>query len=164
MRLIARDGTSLTLHPLSYQSPAGTGPDDDQWLVVGGRLRVGDRSWSFEDPCLLVDEAYELSTWLRRAAEGDVQPQSPAGPDEHRWEPSLRFTEPTLAFSVAARDDASVVVRVHCSLEAAPPWLDEDQRAPWGHAVGLRVAPIEVQQAAVQWTYELSLLPTRPEP
>jgi hypothetical protein len=161
MRLVARDGTSLTLHPLGYQFPAGTGPDDDQWLVVSGRLRDGDRSWSFEEPCLLLDEAYELAAWLRRAAEGDVQPQPLAGSQDQGWEPSLRFTEPVLAFSVAARDDAGMVVRVHCSLEAAPPWLDEDQRAPWGHVVALRVAPIELRQAAGQWTHELSLLPAR---
>src|SRR6266511_3502237 len=68
MRLIAQDGTSLILHPLRYQLAAGTGPADDRWLVIGGHLRVADRSWSFEDPCLRIDEAYELSAWLLRAA------------------------------------------------------------------------------------------------
>jgi hypothetical protein len=159
MRLIARDGTSLTLHPLGYQLPAGTGPDDDRWLVIGGHLRVGDRSWSFEEPCLLVDEARELGAWLRRAAQGNVRAQALSEPPDREWEPSLRFTKPALAFSVAARDDAGLVVRVHCSLGAAPPWLEEDQRLPWGYAVALRVDPIELQQAATQWTYQLTELP-----
>jgi hypothetical protein len=161
MRLIARDGTSLTLHPLRYQLAAGTGPDDDLWLVIGGHLRVGDRSWSFEDPCLRIDEAYELSAWLRQAAEGDVRPQPMPDRPEEDWAPSLRFIEPVLAFSLAARDEAGVVVRVHCSLEAAPPWLDQDGRLPWGYAVTLRVHPRELRQAATQWAYQLDTLPPR---
>src|SRR6266545_4704857 len=137
MRLIAQDGTSLILHPLRYQFAAGTGPADDRWLVIGGHLRVADRSWSFEDPCLRIDEAYELSAWL------------------------LRFVEPVLAFSLAARDEAGAVVRVHCSLEAAPPWLDEGRRLPWGQAVALRVPRLVLRQAATQWAYELDSLPPR---
>ena len=161
MRLIAQDGTSLILHPLRYQFAAGTGPDDDRWLVIGGHLRVADRSWSFDDPCLRIDEAYELSAWLLRAAEGDVRPQPMPDRPERDWEPSLRFVEPVLAFSLAARDEGGAVVRVHCSLEAAPPWLDEDRRLPWGQAVALRVPQLVLRQAATQWAYELDSLPPR---
>jgi hypothetical protein len=165
MRLTAPDGTSLALHPRGYQFPAGTGEFDDQWLVISGQVTAGGRSWSFDDPCLLVDEARELGSWLRHAGQGHVEPQPE--PAEPAWEPSLWFTEPVLAFSVAARDDIGLVVRVHCSLEAAPPWLDEAQRSPWGYAVFLRVDPDQLQQAADQWTDELNTLlaerpPTRP--
>jgi len=161
MRLIAGDGTSLTLHPRRYHSPAGSGRDDDEWLVISGHLRVGDRSWSFQDPCLRIDEAREFSAWLRQAAEGNVQPQPLPELPGQDWEPSLWFTEPVLAFSVAARGDAGVVVRVHCSLEAAPPWLHDDQRSPWGYAVVLRVDPVELLQAAAQWSYQLTTLAPR---
>src|SRR5262245_4655507 len=75
MRITAADGTAVTLQPHGWEFPAGIGDvDDDQWLVINGHVVIGDRDWSFTDPCLLLSEAYELAGWLQAAADGSLQP------------------------------------------------------------------------------------------
>jgi hypothetical protein len=118
------NGIAVDLRPLRWQFPHDAGPWDDQWLVIGGAVDLGDQSWSFTDPCLLIGEARALAQWLRDAAENRIPPD-PAAPDEEP-EPSLSFMEPVLGFSLAVRRDDEVVVRAYFMAEGAPPWLRKD--------------------------------------
>ncbi|MEU9795136.1 hypothetical protein AB0E27_31920 [Streptomyces sparsogenes] len=52
------------------------------------------------------------------------------GRDAEGWlSPDTWFVEPVLAVSLADRTDSGAVIRVHLSLEAAPPWQHGDDRA-----------------------------------
>lgn len=103
----------------SYQFGSSNEPRDwdANWLVVAGVVVLSDgASSSFVDPCLTTWEARELLDWLRQVRSGHVQP-SIWDSDEERL---LVFTEPNLAFSLAARSEESVTVRAHLSLESGP--------------------------------------------
>jgi hypothetical protein len=118
------------------------------------------KSWTFEDPCLTTWEAQALGNWLREAAAGTV-PVSPFGTGEPEGH-LLVFTEPNLAFSVESRSSGQVGVRVHFSLEAAPPWLDGDQRTDtFDHVVLIRLPAAELADAADSWTRDLAQYPER---
>jgi len=160
MNITGRAGTSLILRVGGYQFPAGTGELDDQWLMITGRISLSGRSWAFADPCLMLGEARELARWLHAAAAGRVLPQQlPAGPDAE-WAPELSFIEPVLAFTLGS-GSSGLVLRVNVSLEAAPPWARNDERAPWGHPVDLWLTTAELEQAANEWSQELRDLPLR---
>lgn len=129
MELTSHDGANVKLHLIQYQFPDHTPPRQDQdwdanWLIVRGDIRTGgSRAWSFQDPCLTTWEAGHLSTWLRDVASAVI----PAFP---RWDaddegPMAVFTEPVLAFSVQDYAGKNAVIRVHFSLEASPPWLND---------------------------------------
>jgi hypothetical protein len=161
MRITGQDGTWLILRVDGYQFPAATNDLDEQWLMITGEISLTGRSWSFTDPCLMIDEARALATWLHAAATGHIQPrQLPTGPDEE-WTPDLSFTEPVLAFSLGS-GSPGLVFRVNVSLEAAPPWARGDQRAPWGYAIDLQLSAPELEKAANEWTNDLGKLPQRP--
>ncbi|MFE1321405.1 hypothetical protein [Kitasatospora phosalacinea] len=153
--------SSVELRPLGYQFPVARGDEyDDNWLVIGGSVTTAEGSWSFTDPSLLVHEARQLSAWLRAAAAGTVEPK---GPEDDGWlSPDTWFVEPNLAVSLAGRDDAGTVVRVHFSLEALPPWeRGEDGADVYQYFVGLRVDAAALLRAADEWDRALAAFPAR---
>ncbi len=101
MRLEGRAGTSLELTVLRYQFAGGDNEWDLNWLIVRGYVVKEDRSWTFEDPCLLASEAWSLRSWLRHVA-------NPLAEYER-----LGFIEPNLLFDVAGRTDDEVTIRVY---------------------------------------------------
>ncbi len=139
---------------MRWQFPPDAGAWDDQWLVISGTVDLGDRTWSFTDPCLLIGEARELATWLRQVASGQI------GPDRG-GEPSLAFMEPALGFSTTARDGDELVVGIHFTAEAAPPWLRDDNPHSAQYTVELPLRVGEILAAADTWTGELDALPSR---
>lgn len=165
MRLTSSDGASLELRPTRYQfaaDPEEPGDWDGNWLEVHGLVRTAaGGSWEFDDPCLTTWEARQLLEWLRAAAAGRV-PVSEAPTEDP--EGVLAFTEPNLAFSVAARDDESLVVRVHLALESVGgrPGADEDAACELDASiVPLRVGSEELLAAARAWEADLEPFPER---
>ncbi|MFE4588437.1 WapI family immunity protein [Streptomyces laurentii] len=160
--MILSDPTAcVELRPLRYRFSQVRGDAyDDNWLVVGGTVRTPDGSWSFAEPCLLTDEARALSAWLRATAAGTV---AVTGPDaEGEPTPGLSFTEPVLALGLAGRDEGGAVVRVHLSLEAAPPWRpDHDGTDIHRYAVEVRMATAALRTAADCWDRALAAFPDR---
>ena len=119
---------SISLSPIGYQFPDMKVGDwhDLNWLRIAGKVEAPDGSWSFNDPCMLTTEAARLGEWLREAADGKVQPTAPNATGEIY--PSCDFTEPNVAFGVEVREAGDVILRVHFSLESAPPWSGDEQR------------------------------------
>jgi hypothetical protein len=146
MRMSSGDGPSVELRPLRYQFGRSADPRD--W----------DANW-FSDPCLTTWEARELGSWLRGVRSGEVEPTTFGGEDE---DPSLVFTEPNIAFSLARRDAGSAALRVHLSLESAPPW----ERGPGGpdlfdFFVEVDLTPAALAAAQSDWGRELAAFPVR---
>ncbi|MER6152189.1 WapI family immunity protein [Streptomyces hirsutus] len=159
--LLSDHASSVELRPLSYQFPVVQGDSyDDNWLVISGTVATPEGSWSFTDPCLLTQEARQVSAWLRAVASGALEV---TGPDaEGRLSPDTWFIEPVLAISLAARTDRGAVIRVHLSLEAAPPWLQGDDGADiYQYFVELRVDAAALLHEADQWDFALNSFPTR---
>ncbi len=162
--LLSDHTSSVELHPLRYQFPAAPGdPYDDNWLVIGGKVTTPEGDWSFADPCLLTDEAREVGAWLRAVAAETV---SVTGRDpEGELSLDTWFVEPVLAFSLADRSDRSeggAVIRVHLSLEAAPPWRRGDESTGiHQYAVEVRVDTDALFRAADQWELALAPFPPR---
>ncbi|GAA2615352.1 WapI family immunity protein [Streptomyces axinellae] len=137
----------ITLRPLRYQFPVVSGDQyDDNWLVAGGEVTTPEGSWSFTAPCLLTDEARQISPWLRAAGGA-----TPAG--THL---DLHFLEPVLAFG----HTGSGPVRVHLSHEAAPPWLDGDERLT-EYVIEIKATAAGLRQAADEWDRCLVPFPPR---
>ncbi|MEU2981621.1 WapI family immunity protein [Streptomyces hirsutus] len=159
--LLSDHASSVELLPLSYQFPVVQGDSyDDNWLVISGTVVTPEGSWSFTDPCLLTQEARQVSAWLRAVASGALEV---TGPDaEGQLSPDTWFVEPVLAMSLAARTDRGAVIRVHLSLEAAPPWQQGDDGADiYQYFVELRVDAAALLQEADQWDFALNSFPTR---
>lgn len=71
---------------------------------------------------------------------------------------------PTSGFSVAAREDGSLVVRVHLSLESLAGRPGDDEEAIYdfyAYSVPLRVAPADLVAAAQVWEDDLRPFPQR---
>jgi hypothetical protein len=107
MNLVSRDGEYAELRVMAYEfeTPPVIAADDDdddagdEWLVVRGRVRLGDnREWAFTGPYLTITEARRLGAWLASAGAGRIA-HSPASPPGRHL---LCFTEPDLALSIAA--------------------------------------------------------------
>ncbi|KMO93509.1 WapI family immunity protein [Streptomyces roseus] len=159
--LLSDHASSVELRLLRYQFPEVRGDSyDDNWLVVGGTVTAPEGSWSFADPCLLTGEAREVSGWLRAVAAGMV---AVTGPDAEGWlDPDTWFVEPVLAVSLADRSDSGAVIRMHLSLEAAPPWRQGDDGADiYQYVVEVRVDTAALIHAADQWDLALDSFPTR---
>ncbi|WP_435841837.1 WapI family immunity protein [Streptomyces coeruleorubidus] len=108
MRLIDRAG-GIVLQPLRYQFPVASGDRwDDNWLVIGAEVTTPAAGWSFTDSCLLVDEAHELSAWLRAVADGQ-RPDAKQDLEGHLV-PDRSFLEPVLAFSQVRWHDGKGVL------------------------------------------------------
>lgn len=134
---------------------------DDNWLVIGGTVTTPEGSWSFADPCLLTDEARQVAAWLRAVAAGTVTVTAPDADGE--LSPDTWFIEPLLAFSLADRSkDGAAVIRIHLSLEAAPPWQQGDDEADiYQYVVGVRMDTAALLHAADQWDLALTSFPPR---
>lgn len=159
--LLSDHGSSVELHPLRYQFPATRGDSyDDNWLVIGGTVVTPEGSWSFADPCLLTGEARQISAWLRAVTAGTV---AVTGPDAEGWlSPDTWFVEPVLALSLAGQDDRGAVIRVHLSLEAAPPREQGDDSADiYQYFVEVRMSEETLLHEADQWDLALDAFPAR---
>ncbi|MEU6620820.1 hypothetical protein ABZ926_08535 [Streptomyces litmocidini] len=153
---------SVALRPVRYQFATVRGDSyDDNWLVIDGTVMTPEGSWSFADPCLLTDEAPQVSAWLRAVAAGRVDVTEPDA--EGELSPDTWFIEPVVAFSLADRSEGgTAVIRVHLSLEAAPPWQQGDDRADiYQYAVELRLDAAALLHAADEWDLSLASLSPR---
>lgn len=159
--LLSDHASSVELCPLRYQFATVQGnPYDDNWLVLGGTVTTTAGSWSFADPSLLTHEARQVAAWLRAVAAGTVSVIQPDA--EGYLSPDTWFTEPVLAFSLSARSEAGAVIRLHLSLEAAPPWQQVDDRADiYQYFVEVHVDTAALLHAADQWDLALASFPTR---
>ncbi|MFF0382115.1 hypothetical protein [Streptomyces sp. NPDC004286] len=153
---------SVDLRPVRYQFGSVRGDVyDDNWLVIDGTVVTPEGSWSFSDPCLLIDEARQVSAWLRAVAAGTVAVTEPDG--EGELSPDTWFIEPVMAFSLADRSaDGTAAIRVHLSLEAAPPWQQGEDRADiYQYVVEVRTDTAALLRAADQWDLALASFPPR---
>ncbi|MFD5000961.1 WapI family immunity protein [Streptomyces buecherae] len=159
--LLGDQANGVELRPLRYQFSTVRGDAyDDNWLVIGGEARTPEGTWSFTDPCLLTDEARRVSAWLRAVAAGTV---AVTGPDAEGWlSPDAWFVEPVLAFSLVERSEEGAVIRVHLSMEAAPPWRRGDDGADvYQYFVAAQMGTAALLRAADQWDLALASFPTR---
>ncbi|MFF8592826.1 hypothetical protein ACF061_15510 [Streptomyces sp. NPDC015220] len=109
---------------------------------------------------MLIDEAREVPAWLRAVAAGAVAVTRPDADGE--LSPDTWFVEPVLAFSLADRNEARVVLRVHLSLEGAPPWQQRDDGADlYQYVVEVQLDTAALLHAADQWDLALASFPTR---
>jgi hypothetical protein len=76
--------------------------------------------------------------------------------------PDTEFVEPVLAFSLAEHGTGGAVIRVHLSLEAAPPWRHGDDRADvHQYFVAVRADRAALLHAADEWDRALATFPER---
>jgi hypothetical protein len=115
MRVSGTDGTSVALTPLRYEfpgrQPQGIGDYDANWLLMRGEVSSpSDPAWTFESACLTTWECQSLALWLDAVAEGALDPVEFAETPDFDDPRLLTFTEPTVAFSVAAREERTAAV------------------------------------------------------
>lgn len=147
MVLLADHEHRIRLRPLRYQFPVVSGDEyDDNWLVAEGEVITPEGSWSFAEPCLLTDEARQISPWLRAVG----------GATSASTQPDLYFLEPVVSFS----HTGSGFVRVHLSQEAAPPWLDGDEHLD-EYVIEIKATAAGLRQAADEWDRCLAPFPPR---
>ncbi|GAB3216280.1 hypothetical protein GCM10027586_07850 [Kineococcus gypseus] len=164
MQLASTDGATFELSPIGYQFDASGTPGDwdANWLIVRGQVRTASgRSWTFTDPSLTTWEAQELGRWLHSAAQGQIEATAQPHEDDGSL---LTFTEPNLAFSVAAVLGTQTLLRVHLSLEALPqdlPWTGRDGPALHEYSVPLTLERAQLRAAAAQWQDDLTPFPAR---
>lgn len=134
---------------------------DDNWLVIDAMVTTPEGDWSFTDPCLLTDEARQVTSWLRTVAAGTVSATEPDS--EGDLSPDIEFIEPLLAFSLADRsEDGAAVIRVHLSLAASPPWQqDNDGADVYQYVVEVHMDTAALLHAADQWDLALMSFPSR---
>lgn len=101
-----------------------------------------------------------MAAWLRAVAAGTVAMTEPDAKGE--LSPDTWFIEPLVAFSLADRSEGeAAVIRVHLSMEAAPPWQQGDGRADiYQYVVRVRMDTAALLHAAHQW--DLALLSFQP--
>ncbi|MEN5090544.1 hypothetical protein ABE458_07625 [Pseudomonas protegens] len=116
MALIFRAPPELRveLEILGYQFPESHDSLDGNWLLVRGRIQHPQGAWSFDDACLTTFELDQLAQWLQTL-------EQPEGPPRPCW-----FTEPCLEFHYLGGPEPQI--QIHFCLEAAPPWLEQEQR------------------------------------
>ncbi|MBL3671562.1 hypothetical protein JL475_37970 [Streptomyces sp. M2CJ-2] len=149
--------SSVDLRPVRYQFATVRGDSyDDNWLVIDGTVMTPEGSWSFADPCLLTGEAHQVSAWLRAVAAGTVAVTEPDAAGE--LSPDTWFIEPVVAFSLGDRSEGgTAVIRVHLSLEAAPPWQQGDDGADiYQYVVEVGMNAAALLHAADQWDLSLA--------
>lgn len=162
MHIAGEGGVAITLIALRWQFPPDAGEGDDAWLIISGNVALGNREWSFDDPCLEMEEARELARWLRDAGKGRIAPNPHReGGLQEAPEPTLRFLEPALGFSIYKHDEDELTVRVFLTAEGAPPWLRNGDPHHARHVVDLQVRTDQLLAAAADWNQELNALPAR---
>ncbi|MFE6554140.1 hypothetical protein ACFVHS_37960 [Streptomyces sp. NPDC057746] len=160
--LLNDPASSVDLRPVRYQFATVRGDSyDDNWLVIEGTVATPEGKWSFADPCLLTDEARQVSAWLRAVAAGAVDVTEPDA--EGELSPDTWFIEPVVAFSLAHRiEGGTAVIRVHLSLEAAPSWQQGDDRSDiYQYVVEVSLDAAALLHAADEWDLSLASLPPR---
>lgn len=157
MELWDADGTNyLSIEPMAYQfEDVRVDPYDANWLLIDGRARWGSEEWNFLEPCLLVDEARNLGTWLTRAANGLVAPIELDGASA--LEPTISHVEPNLGFDLVSFDPSAVVLRVFLWLESQPPSVTSDME----FFMDLTLSPSDLKRAVAAWASELAEFPLR---
>lgn len=157
MELWDAGGTNyLSIEPMAYQfEDVRVDPCDANWLLIDGRARCGTEEWNFLEPCLLVEEALSLGTWLMRAARGLVEPLKLDGHRELL--PTRDFVEPNLGFGLASFQPTAVVLRAFLWLESQPPSVTTDRE----FFMDLTIAPSDLKQAVAVWETELAEFPLR---
>ncbi|WP_214468538.1 WapI family immunity protein [Microbacterium flavescens] len=150
MLLASSNGDFVELKVAGYQfaqTPGGSaGGWDDNWLIISGRVKRGEDSWVFRDPCLTTWEAHELLGWLQSDA---------------AFTKRIEFTEPNLAFEVATDDSPQVTILVTLRGEAAPPTASDEIRWGAGCTLALDIARDSLAPTASAWESELSDYPSR---
>jgi hypothetical protein len=159
MRITDLSGDSFVdLKPVSYQFGHVHGDSfDDNWLVIRGAVASAVESWSFRDPCLLVNEARSMGIWLRDAAQGCIPLVSPE--DSGEPNPSFSAIEPNLGLDIVAFDPRSITVRFHLGLESGPPSIREHD--PEDYFLDLTTTPQALWKASEEWDLELDRFPRR---
>ncbi|GAP47568.1 putative uncharacterized protein [Streptomyces azureus] len=101
-----------------------------------------------------------MPTWLRAVADGrrpDAKPD-PGG----NLVPDLSFVEPVLAVSQVRWHAGTGVLRVHLSLEAAPPRRRHDENLDlYQHVIEIETDRAELTRAAGEWDQRLAQFPLR---
>lgn len=157
MELWDAGGTNyLSIEPMAYQfEDVRVDPYDANWLLIDGRARCGTEEWNFLEPCLLVDEARNLATWLTRAARGLVEPMELNGSSDLL--PTQSHLEPNLGFSLVSCDPSAVVIRTFLWLESQPPSVTSERE----FFMDLTIAPSDLKHAVAAWETELAEFPLR---
>jgi hypothetical protein len=163
--LTSSDGASVELRPTRYQfttASSDPGDWDANWREIHGRVRtLAGESWKFDGPCLTTWEARQLGDWLRAAADGRVTGTEAPTEDSQDL---LTFTEPKVGFSVGARQEDSLVVRVHLSLESVADRPGAGEEAPYHfyvYSVPPRVGREDLLAAAEAWDADTRPFPER---
>ncbi|WP_380176057.1 hypothetical protein ACFEMC_10390 [Kineococcus sp. DHX-1] len=165
MQLNSTDGAAFELCPSGYEYPDLTtaGEPDANWLIVHGKVRTAaGETWTFQGPDLSTWEVRELLDWLHAAAEGRIEPTD--NPASDLMTHTLIFTEPNLAFSIAAVEGEHTVLRVHLSLEAEaarPGWTGGLSPRIYEYSISLRVDRAQLLAAAEQWRGDIAPFPAR---
>lgn len=159
MNLTSANGSSYSLRPIAYEFDSVVDAFDD-FLVVEGAVRLEDgRSWSFNDPAILAEEARALGSWLHRAPSIPATPLPQAGQTAWAEQNMLAFIEPVIAFSVESHGSHSSSIRAHFSIEALPSWATES--GFYDYFMVLDVENFRLEEAAKQWNAELAPFPMR---
>jgi hypothetical protein len=156
VRLVGQNGQSVALTPTRYEFPGAVSGEDADWVVVDGHAITHQGVWRFQDAALQASDGPIIGEWLLAAARSEVLPTRP---DQ---DPALTFLEPALGFSVASYGDQMVTLRVHLTYEAAPPWLNIDERLDIrSFFVELDIGMADLETAAADWNREAIALPRR---
>ena len=114
---------------VGYQFPEATEVWDANWLNIRVQLRLADgRVWERTDPCMEVQEAQRLASWLDEVGRHAALF---VGWQHETLHSDVMFTEPCLSFSARSpwfhgseRRDF-LFFRVIMSNELVPPFADE---------------------------------------
>ncbi|WP_010203630.1 WapI family immunity protein [Salinibacterium sp. PAMC 21357] len=157
MELWDLEGTNyLSIEPMAYEfDDVRVDSYDANWLLIDGRARWGTEEWNFLEPCLLVDEARSLGTWLTRAARGLIEPMELSGHSE--LQPTQDFLEPNFGFGVVSFAPAAVVLRTFLWLESQPPSVTSERE----FFMDLTLSPSDLRLAVATWESELTEFPAR---
>lgn len=150
MLIKSPSGDFIELRITAYQygkSPsAPVGGWDENWLNVAGRVKHGEESWTFHDPCLTSWEAQELAAWLRHA---------------HQVPDTIDFTEPNLSFGARSDAEGETTIVVTLKGEAAPPDLSDEDRWGPGREISFSVSSAALVPIAEAWERDLTEFPVR---
>jgi hypothetical protein len=125
----------------------------DDWIGVDGDASDGHRHWDFRGDVLVRADLDRIAQWLDDVA---VRRIPTTGVED---EPSLTFTEPSLAFSVGTYGDESVELRIHLTHWFAPPWLDPDEvLSTYTYFVALSLALGDLEGVATAWNAQAAQL------
>lgn len=167
MHLSDREGVrSLMLEPVSYQfshmrnDQPNWDPTDANWLLIRGTAHSDDELWVFHEPCLLVDEAQHLISWLRSILDGTAATMVPDA--NGRFWPTTEHIEPNIGFGLVSDEADAATVRVFLWLESGPPSVRAElDGVDMAWFMDLVIAHDDLAAAADEWELELARFPQR---